>query len=238
MVNGARARPLELKAGHSILRTPSRAGFRVHIPKREACSFLKLRLQRRFFVDWLAQLGIAAPESFLRDLAAHDGRVLADIPWTLETRIVLHQIAEFRYGPSAFLSFLQAKSLELLTLFSCELGERLCLGAGAEEETAELAHRLLLADLAAPVSMPALARRVGVSVSRLQTAFRARYGVSPYAYLRRARLEKARALLCESAKPIVDIVQELGWNCPSRFGASFRERYGMTPAAWRKRATR
>lgn len=235
-VTGRERQPLELQAGHAILRAPSRDGFRVHIPKHEACSFLKLRLHRQFLVDWLAQLGVDVPDAFLAQLAARDGRLLADIPWTVETQIVLHQIADFRYGPSAFLCFLQAKSIELLTLFSCELGEQLHPRRRAEEGPAELAHRVLLEDLSAPASIPALARKAGVSVSHLQSAFRSRYGTSPYAYLRNARLERARALLGESAKPVIDVVQEVGWSCPSRFTAAFRARYGITPTAWRKRA--
>ncbi|MGH8703014.1 MAG: helix-turn-helix transcriptional regulator [Burkholderiales bacterium] len=234
-VEGERPRPLDFRVGHAMLRTSNRAGFKV---VHHCSSFVQLRLQREFLRTWITQLGLALPQGFADELASVDGRVLDNEAWTLDTQMVLNQIADFGYGPVAFLAFLQAKSLELLTLFTCEYAAR---HAGAPalpaaERAVENAHELLLTDLTSPPAVPQLARKVGLRIQPLQTAFRARYGATPYAYLRNARLERARTLLAGSERAILDIVYEVGWSCPSRFSAAFRAKYGMTPGAYRRRS--
>jgi len=237
-VTGEHPRPLDFRVGHAMLRTPNRGGFRVEIPNNDCSSFVQLRLQLDFLRAWMRQLGLALPESLADELACADGRVLDNEAWALDIQMVLNQIADFRYGPSAFLPFLQAKSLELLTLFTCEFAARRAAASfrPAAERAVEVAHELLLTDLASPPTVPQLARKVGLRAHPLQAAFRARYGATPYAYLRNARLERARKLLATSDKAVLDIVQEVGWSCPSRFAAAFRAKYGMTPGTYRRRS--
>ena len=154
--------------------------------------------------------------------------------WRLDTQLVLDQIARFRYEPVAFLPFLQAKGWELLTLFTCEFlrseQEPRALGG----RRVEAAHELLMEDIANPLLVPALAKRVGISVANLQASFKARYGDTVYGYLREQRLERARALLANHQLTVLDVIQEVGWTCPGRFAAAFRARYGVTPSACRR----
>ncbi|MGH8703219.1 MAG: helix-turn-helix transcriptional regulator [Burkholderiales bacterium] len=236
-VAGERPRPLDFRVGHAMLRTSNRAGFKVVL---HCSSFVQLRLQREFLRSWITQLGLALPQGFADELASVDGRVLDNEAWTLDTQMVLDQIADFRYGPAAFLPFLQAKSLELLTLFTCEFAARRSAGTAlcGAERAVQIAHELLLSDIVSPLTVLHLARKVGLRVQPLQAAFRARYGATPYAYLRNARLERARTLLAGSERAILDIVQEVGWSCPSRFSAAFRAKYGTTPGAYRRRSAR
>lgn len=78
-----------------------------------------------------------------------------------------------------------------------------------------------------------LARRVGVSSRGLQDAFARHVGVSPMAYLRRVRLQRAHADL-RAADPaqasVTDIAVRWGFTHHGRFAAAYRQRYGRMPS--------
>jgi transcriptional regulator GlxA family with amidase domain len=58
-------------------------------------------------------------------------------------------------------------------------------------------------------------------------------GVSPIAYLRRQRIERARRLLRETDLPVGAIALQVGFNDFSYFARTFREVVGVTPRGYR-----
>ncbi|MFG3259182.1 AraC family transcriptional regulator [Streptomyces sp. NPDC048172] len=89
------------------------------------------------------------------------------------------------------------------------------------------------ADPAHPFTATELARAAGVSVRSLQRAFQSQYGMTPLAFLRRLRLERARQDLAQPQAPgttVADIALRWGFLHPSRFAARYRERYGTLPS--------
>ncbi len=80
-----------------------------------------------------------------------------------------------------------------------------------------------------------IADAAGVGVRALQAAFRAQIGESPVAYVRRARLERARALLIEADRAdgdtVTDVALRSGFAHTGRFAADYRARYGEAPSA-------
>lgn len=114
-------------------------------------------------------------------------------------------------------------------------GERSSAPAVSEDATRaiRLAAELLAADLAQPLDVPALARRVGMSQNYLARRFRERYGVTMQRYLLRARIEHAQLLLTDTTLPIKDIATRVGLPDPQHFNKQFRRVAGASPSAMR-----
>jgi AraC family transcriptional regulator len=58
-------------------------------------------------------------------------------------------------------------------------------------------------------------------------------GVTPHQYLAGLRVERARRLLAETDRTIVEIAAEVGYGTQSHFTKVFREATGLTPLAFR-----
>lgn len=91
----------------------------------------------------------------------------------------------------------------------------------------------MTANLAATVTLDDLAEVAGLSRYHLCRAFRSSTGLPPHAWLTRARLAQARALLRSSDAPIHAIAQQCGFASPNQFATSFRKAMGVTPSAYR-----
>ena len=75
----------------------------------------------------------------------------------------------------------------------------------------------------------ALAETVGVSRSVLYRRFRS-LGETPNAFLRNARLARARGLLRQGAGGVGEIAYAVGFKSVAHFSRSFREAYGVPPS--------
>lgn len=84
-----------------------------------------------------------------------------------------------------------------------------------------------------PLSVPDLARRVGLSPSRLAHLFRAATGDTPMAWLERLRLDQAQQLLLRTDLAVKQIAWRVGFDDPCYFTTRFRRRFGKPPSAWR-----
>ena len=73
----------------------------------------------------------------------------------------------------------------------------------------------------------------GVSVPHFFVLCRRYYGVSPYAMLKKMRLEQARELLVSTGYPVKSIAALCGYEHPFAFSRSFRQMYGVSPASYR-----
>ena len=73
----------------------------------------------------------------------------------------------------------------------------------------------------------------GVSVPHFFVLCRRYYGVSPYAMLKKMRLEQAEELLKSTGYPIKSIAALCGYEHPFAFSRSFKQKYGVSPAKYR-----
>ena len=73
----------------------------------------------------------------------------------------------------------------------------------------------------------------GVSVPHFFVLCRRYYGVSPYAMLKKMRLEQAEELLKSTGYPIKSIAALCGYEHPFAFSRSFKQMYGVSPAKYR-----
>lgn len=83
-----------------------------------------------------------------------------------------------------------------------------------------------------PLSLPDLSKIAGVSARALQEGFQEELGVSPMAYVRNVRLERAHAELQEAREgdSVTDIALRWGFTHLSRFSEYYKRRYGVLPS--------
>lgn len=93
----------------------------------------------------------------------------------------------------------------------------------AIDEIKSSGGRPLLAELAA---------QVGYSATHFQRVFKRATGLSPAAYARALREERARDALSEGGR-VTDAVYDAGFETASRFYDSMQGRLGMSASAWR-----
>ncbi len=82
-----------------------------------------------------------------------------------------------------------------------------------------------------PVSTPAIAQSAGVSTRELERMFRRWLKTTPGSYYRRLRLDRARALLQQTDRPVIEIAAACGFASAAHFSRSYRQRFGRPPSA-------
>ena len=107
--------------------------------------------------------------------------------------------------------------------------------AGSDRQLAETI-RCMQAHLDEPLSIGAVARRIGLSTRALQLRFHARLGMSPYAYYLNLRLSAARRMLQQTRHSAGEVASAYGFGSGSAFARAFRIRYGVSPTEARRLA--
>ncbi|MCV9966750.1 AraC family transcriptional regulator [Pararhizobium sp. BT-229] len=79
-----------------------------------------------------------------------------------------------------------------------------------------------------------LAAEVNLSPSHFARAFTIRLGLSPYTFIMKLRIERARALLVTSDKSLAEIAFNCGLSDQAHFNRFFRRFVGMPPSQWRR----
>jgi AraC family transcriptional activator of pyochelin receptor len=127
---------------------------------------------------------------------------------------------------------LEAKAMELLAALVDVLDdeERAPRLSPQEVDRLERARQLLVARLAEPPTLPALARSAGVSETKLKAGFRVLFGSPVYTYLRAQRMVEAQRLLRERRYSVVEVALRVGYVNPSKFAAAYRKHFGVPPA--------
>ena len=108
--------------------------------------------------------------------------------------------------------------------------------ASSEPEGGDLWQRTRTAlDLAArrPVSIAELAQKLDISREHLIRGFRNRYGITPNAYHKQARLAEAARQLRAGQRPVKAIAYELGYRDSHSFARAFRQHWAVGPSQYR-----
>lgn len=90
------------------------------------------------------------------------------------------------------------------------------------------------ADPGLPWTLDAMARTVGVSVSRLHALFRSERDTTPHDWLLDCRLRLACDWLAGSDRPVADIALAAGFSEQSALTRAMRRHMDTTPAAYRR----
>ena len=82
---------------------------------------------------------------------------------------------------------------------------------------------------AAPLSIDAMARDAGMSVSVFHRAFKSVTGTSPLQYLKATRLARAKGFILSDGLPANEAARRVGYDNPSHFSREFKKHFGVSP---------
>ncbi len=89
-------------------------------------------------------------------------------------------------------------------------------------------------DFAKPLRIADLAKKAGLSASRMERLMKSVLRVSPRQLLTRQRVEAAAALLRDTAQPLGDIALDCGFCDQPTFTRQFKATTGIAPGAYRR----
>lgn len=87
----------------------------------------------------------------------------------------------------------------------------------------------------ADLSLNALAARAGMSPRSLQRKFAGATGYSPSQYIQELRVEKAKALLEQTSRPVSEICYNVGYQDLAAFSRLFKANSGLSAGEYRRR---
>jgi DNA-binding response OmpR family regulator len=104
-------------------------------------------------------------------------------------------------------------------------------GSGEERAQAIVlrARDFLLANLAKPPDLGALARHCASNRTSLQRLFKSYFQLTVFGYLREQRLQRARLLLGQGRQTIEDVAEAVGYQNGRDLARAFKQRFGVTP---------
>jgi AraC-like DNA-binding protein len=106
--------------------------------------------------------------------------------------------------------------------------------AGARDATVGQALALLHKEPAHPWTISHLARRVGLSRSRLAEHFRHFLGASPMAYLAQWRLKLGAEILQSTEHSVAEVAAAVGYGSEAAFNRAFKRKFDCPPAQFRR----
>jgi len=102
----------------------------------------------------------------------------------------------------------------------------------ADIMAAQKVEAILTKDITAlPPTIKELAREVTMSESKLKKIFKTVYGLPPYEYFQKQRMQKAMTLLQSGEHSIKDVGYTLGYSNLSNFTLAFKKAFGVLPSA-------
>jgi transcriptional regulator GlxA family with amidase domain len=95
--------------------------------------------------------------------------------------------------------------------------------------------RLMEGAVENPLDIKQLSNAAGISARQAERLFREQLGASPKAFYLQLRLARARTLLRQTVKPILDIALECGFGSTSHLYHAYKRVFGIAPTDERRR---
>ena len=83
------------------------------------------------------------------------------------------------------------------------------------------------------LDLQALADVAGLSRFHFSRAFQQTTGFSPYAFMTRTRIDRAKVVLTQTNAPMAEVARAHGYNSTAQFSSAFRKLTGVCPRTWR-----
>jgi len=136
-------------------------------------------------------------------------------------------------GPRRHREMFAMNALEKVLLWCDEINPR------SEHSTMDprvlLAMDYLCQNLSQAITLSLLARRCGLSVSRLAHLFREQSGQTPHQFLEIQRMAHARQLLELTQESVANIASEVGFPNSFHFSRRFKHHLGVSPRHYRNK---
>jgi AraC-like DNA-binding protein len=97
-----------------------------------------------------------------------------------------------------------------------------------------LAKEYLYSNYNQNISLEDLAEHSCLSVNHLLRTFKQAFNLTPHQFLIQLRLRRAQLLLRSTSYPINEVVNLIGFECPSSFIRLFKNHYKITPLKYRQ----
>lgn len=85
-----------------------------------------------------------------------------------------------------------------------------------------------------PMPIDAVAKEVCMSPGHFRARFRRETGSTPYEFLTRCRIDKAKDMLVKDRWSVTNIAFRLGYSSSQNFASSFKRQTGMTPTEFQR----
>ena len=155
---------------------------------------------------------------------------------TFISRLSLPEQLNERLSAGAEPTALKTAVIDLLALLQAQTApepEQLTYYTRAQVEMARQVEAAICADLTRAHTARNFAQRFGVSESSIKNYFFGVFGQSIAQYAARQRMQRAAELLEGSARSIIEVANEVGYQNQSKFSAAFRRAYGLSPREYR-----
>ena len=148
--------------------------------------------------------------------------------------IVLSQLFHYNLNPSIKNLYYKGKAYELLSLFfnrSEDPNAEQCPFLIDEENVLKIkkAKEIMIANMAEPPRLEALAEQVGLSLKKLKMGFKQIYGDTVFGFLFDYKMDYARQLLDSGSYNVNEVGLKIGYSTGSHFIAAFKKKFGTTP---------
>ncbi|MEH2169748.1 MAG: AraC family transcriptional regulator [Nostoc sp.] len=151
-------------------------------------------------------------------------------------QLALHQLLHCPFQGIMRRTYLEAKTLELITLQFAQLfndgtpSYQLVNLKRNDVERIYQARDILIKDITNPPSLIELARQVELNDRKLKQGFRQLFGTTVFGYLHDYRLEKACQFLMEGRMNVAQVSYAVGFANRGYFAAAFRKKFGINPS--------
>ena len=101
-----------------------------------------------------------------------------------------------------------------------------------ENELIRRAQQFVGSHLRQKLSVPEVARHVGVSASYLTSLFQKHLHIAPGEYVRRLKLQESKQMIREGNLTFTEIAAALNYSTVHHFSRQFKEKFGITPTEY------
>lgn len=104
----------------------------------------------------------------------------------------------------------------------------------SENEIIQRAQRYISTHIREKLSVPLIAKMVGISPSYLAALFHKHLQISPGEYVRRIKLQESKQMIREGHLNFTEISATLQYSTVQHFSRQFKEKFGITPSEYAK----
>lgn len=90
------------------------------------------------------------------------------------------------------------------------------------------------ANLDGPIQISELCHLAQLSTGHFYRAFKQTFQETPHNYIMNCRIERAKAMMCETAESLASISQACGFADQAHLSKLFRTKFRQSPSAWRR----
>ncbi len=154
-----------------------------------------------------------------------------------EIQAILEKI--YFADPYRQLAYVKIKVLELLYLLNSGITAGMKYKCRYYEKSTVLkvkqAKDHLTEDLSRHITIEQLSKEHNITKTMLKTCFKDIFGLPPYEYLKKARMNQAAFLIKQGKYSISEVGGLVGYQNASKFSGAFKDVMGMTPSEYGKR---